>query len=160
MGRAADRLDELGIELPEPPAPAASYQAWRAAGGLVFTAGQVPMVDGELAATGKLGDALTTDEGADLARTAAVNILAIARAALGGLDRVRVAKLTVFVASTPGFTEQHLVANGASELLGDVLGDDGVHARSAVGVPVLPLDSPVEVEAVLGKAAPTPGADD
>lgn len=153
MGSAADRLAELGIELPEPPAPAAAYQAWREAAGLIFTAGQLPMVEGELAATGKVGADLTTQEGAELARAAAVNILAVARAAVGDLDRVRVAKLTVFVASTPDFTEQHLVANGASEFLGDVLGDAGVHARSAVAVPVLPLDSPVEIEAVIEATA-------
>lgn len=149
VGRAAERLAELGIELPEPPEPAAAYQPWREAAGLVFTAGQLPTVGGSLAATGKLGADLTTEQGADLARTAAVNILAVARAALGDLDEVRTVKLTVFVASTPDFTEQHLVANGASELLADVLGEDGVHARSAVAVPVLPLDSPVEIEAVL-----------
>lgn len=149
MGEAADRLAELGIELPEPPAPAAAYRAWREAGGLVFTAGQLPTVEGRLAATGKLGADLSTEEGAELARTAAVNILAVAKAAIGDLDRVRIAKVTVFVASTPDFTEQHLVANGASEFLGEVLGEDGVHARSAVAVPVLPLDSPIEIEAVL-----------
>ena len=150
---ALDRLAALGLTLPAAPAPAAAYQPWaqlpEAAGGLVLTAGQLPVVDGALPRTGKLGDALTTDEGAALARTAALNVLAVAAAALGDLDRVRVVKLTVFVASTPDFTEQHLVANGASEFLADVLGEAGVHARSAVGVPVLPLDSPVEIEAIL-----------
>ncbi|MFA9432877.1 RidA family protein [Egicoccus sp. AB-alg2] len=153
MVGALDRLSELGLELPSAPAPAAAYQPWAqlpdGAGGLVFTAGQLPVVDGVLPRTGKLGADLATDEGAALARTAALNVLAVAAAAIGDLDRVRVVKLTVFVASTPDFTEQHLVANGASELLADVLGDAGVHARSAVGVPVLPLDSPVEVEAIL-----------
>lgn len=144
------RLAELDITLGEPPAPAAAYQAWRSAGGLVFTAGQLPLADGTLPATGKLGAQVTTEEGARLARLAGINVLAVARAAADGdLGRVRVAKLVVYVASDRTFTEQHLVANGASELLGDVLGDDGVHARSAVGVPVLPKDSPVEVEAVL-----------
>lgn len=146
---AEDVLSRLGIELPEPPAPAAAYQPFARAGGLVYTAGQLPLVDGRLPATGKLGDGLATDQGADLARAAAVNVLAVARAAAGSLDRVRVVKLTVFVASTPEFAEQHLVANGASELLGEVLGDDGLHARSAVGVAALPADSPVEVEAIL-----------
>ncbi|GGI02727.1 RidA family protein [Egicoccus halophilus] len=150
---AADRLAELGLSLPDPPAPAAAYEPWsqlpETAGGLVFTAGQLPLVDGSLPRTGKLGAELTTEEGADLARAAALNVLAVAEAALGDLDRVDVVKLTVFVASSPDFTEQHLVANGASTLLADVLGDAGVHARSAVGVPVLPLDSPVEVEAIL-----------
>lgn len=149
MAGADDRLAELGIELPEPPAPAAAYRAWTRAGALVFTAGQLPVVDGELQATGRLGAELDTARGAELARTAAVNILAVARAAAGSLDAVRTVKLTVFVASTPQFVEHHLVANGASELLAEVLGERGVHARSAVGVAALPLDSPVEVEAVL-----------
>lgn len=142
------RLAELGVELPPAPAPAAAYQPYARSGGWVFTAGQLPLVDGALAATGKLGDGLTTEQGADLARQAALNLLAQARAAAGGLAAVRLIKLTVFVASTPGFTEQHLVANGASDFLGEVLGQAGAHARSAVGVAVLPLDSPVEVEAV------------
>jgi enamine deaminase RidA (YjgF/YER057c/UK114 family) len=149
---ATDKLAELGLELPPVPSPAAAYQPWARADELVFTAGQLPVVDGALPRTGKHGRELTTEQGADLARTAALNVLAVAAAALGGLDVVRIVKLTVFVASTPDFTEQHLVANGASDLLGEVLGDDGVHARSAVGVPVLPLDSPVEVEAIVTKA--------
>lgn len=144
-----DRLAELGVELPEPPEPAAVYAPSRKAGDLLFTAGQLPVVDGALPETGKLGSSLTTHQGEELARTAAINLLAVAKAAAGGeLRRVRVVKLTVFVASAPDFVEQHLVANGASRFLGEVLGDEGVHARSAVGVPVLPLDSPVEVEAV------------
>ncbi|MFA9444024.1 RidA family protein [Egicoccus sp. AB-alg6-2] len=150
---AQQRLEELGLELPFAPAPAAAYQPWAqlpdTAGGLVFTAGQLPVVDGTLPRTGKLGADLDTEEGAALARTAALNVLAVAAAAFGDLDRVRVVKVTVFVASSPDFTEQHLVANGASQLLADVLGNAGVHARSAVGVPVLPMDSPVEVEAIL-----------
>jgi enamine deaminase RidA (YjgF/YER057c/UK114 family) len=110
-------------------------------------------VEGALPRTGKLGADLATEEGAALAKRAALNVLAIAReAAEGDLDRVRVLKLTVFVACTPDFTEQHLVANGASDLIGEVLGDAGLHARSAVGVSALPLDSPVEVEAFLALA--------
>ena len=144
-----ERLRALGVELPGPPAPAASYQPWTVAGDLVFTAGQLPLVDGELPRTGRLGDQVTTAEGAELARRAAVNVLAVARAAAGDLRRVRVLKLTVFVASADGYTEQHLVANGASEFIAQVLGDDGLHARSAVGVAWLPLGAPVEVEAVL-----------
>lgn len=143
------RLADRGIDLPQPPAPAAAYQPYLRSGAYVFTAGQLPLVDGALAATGKLGDTLTTAEGAALAKTAAINVLAQARAAAGDLASVRVVKLTVFVASAVTFTEQHLVANGASEFLGDILGDAGVHARSAVGVAVLPLDAPVEVEAVI-----------
>lgn len=149
MSTPSERLAEMGIELPDTPAPAAAYQPWREAGGLVFTAGQLPKVDGELPATGKLGAEVSTEQGAGLARAAAINILAVAQEALGSIDRVRVVKLTVFVASASDFTDQHLVANGASRFLGEVLGEDGLHARSAVGVPALPLDSPVEVEAIL-----------
>jgi enamine deaminase RidA (YjgF/YER057c/UK114 family) len=147
------RLRDLGLVLPPVPAPAAAYQPYVRHGDLVFTAGQLPLVDGALPRTGKLGDEVSTEEGTALAKRAALNVLAIAaEVADGDLDRVRVLKLTVFVASVPAFAEQHLVANGASDLLGEVLGDAGVHARSAVGVPVLPLDSPVEVEAVLSLA--------
>lgn len=149
MATPEQRLAELGIELPRPPAPAAAYQPFVRSGQHVFTAGQLPVVDGRLPVTGKLGEALTTEEGAAQARVAAINVLAVAREAAGELSSVRVVKLTVFVASTPEFVEQHLVANGASELLGEVLGDAGVHARSAVGVPCLPMDGPVEVEAVI-----------
>lgn len=150
MATPDERLAELGVDLPEPPAPAAAYRPWQTAGSLVFTAGQIPVVDGEVTRTGRCGDGLSTAEGADVARTCAINVLAVAKAAADGdLERVRVIKLTVFVASAPGFTEQHLVANGASELIGQVLGDAGLHARSAVGVPSLPLNVPVEVEAVL-----------
>ncbi len=143
------RLAALGLSLPPVPTPAAAYQPYARTGSLVFTAGQLPVVDGELIRTGRLGAELTTDEGADLARAAALNVLAVAAEAAGSLDRVRIVKVVVFVASADGFTEQHLVANGASTLLGEVLGDAGVHARSAVGVPSLPLGAPVEVEAVL-----------
>ena len=149
---ASDRLEALGLSLPQVPAPAAAYQPFATVDGFAFTAGQLPVVDGALPQTGKLGADLSTDEGAQLARTAALNVLAVAAAAFGGLDAVRVVKVTVFVACEPTFTEQHLVANGASELLGDVLGDQGVHARSAVGVASLPKDAPVEVEAVLVRA--------
>jgi enamine deaminase RidA (YjgF/YER057c/UK114 family) len=149
VSTADARLQELGLVLPPAPKPAASYQPWAQAGELVYTAGQLPVVGGALPRTGKLGTDLTTEEGAELARTAALNVLAVAAEAFEGLDAVRVVKLTVFVASAPSFVEQHLVANGASDLLASVLGDAGVHARSAVGVPVLPLDSPVEVEAIL-----------
>lgn len=159
MTTPADRLDELGIELPDAPEPAAAYAPWSTAGRLIFTAGQIPVVEGRLPVTGRLGAELDTEEGSRQARRAAVNLLAVARAAAGSLGSIRVVKLTVFVASAPTFTEQHLVANGASLLLADVLGDDGVHARSAVATPSLPLDSPVEVEAVLERtdAEPDPG---
>lgn len=151
---ASERLAALGLELPAVPTPAAAYQPYAVSGALVLTAGQLPIVDGSLAMTGKLGDTISTEEGLELARTAGLNVLAIAAAAAGDLERVRVVKLTVFVASVPSFTEQHLVANGASNLIGEVLGDRGVHARSAVGVAALPLDSPVEVEALLEVVGP------
>jgi enamine deaminase RidA (YjgF/YER057c/UK114 family) len=142
-------LEQLGLTLPPVPAPAAAYRPWSAAGRFVHTAGQLPVVDGRLPATGKVGGEVSVAEAEKLARQCAVNILAIAQDAAGDLERVRVVKLTCFVASTPDFTQQHLVANGASELLAEVLGEDGRHARSAVGVPSLPLDSPVEIEAIL-----------
>ena len=145
----ADRLAELGLTLPPAPTPAAAYVPAVVSGGHVFTAGQLPVVDGALPRTGTCGGALDTEAAQELARTAALNLLAVAGAAVDGdLDRLRLVKLTVFVASTPEFTEQHLVANGASLLLHDVLGDKGVHARSAVGVAALPLDSPVEIEGI------------
>jgi enamine deaminase RidA (YjgF/YER057c/UK114 family) len=146
---ASERLTELGLTLPGVPAPAAAYQPWSRTGQLVYTSGQLPTVDGALPRTGRLGAELTTDEGAELARIAALNVLAVAAEAAGDLDLVRVVKVGVFVACAEGFTEQHLVANGASTLIGDVLGDRGIHARAAVGVPGLPLGSPVEVEAVI-----------
>ena len=146
---AAERLAALGLHLPEVPSPAAAYQPWSRLGALVVTSGQLPVVDGVLPRTGRLGAELATAEGAELARIAGLNVLAVAAAAAGDLDLVRVIRLGVFVACTPEFTEQHLVANGASALIGDVLGEHGIHARSAVGVPSLPLGSPVEVEAVL-----------
>ncbi len=143
------RLAALGIELPEAPAPAATYVPWVRSGALVFTAGQLPLQGGGLLATGKLGGQVALADGQACARACAVNVLAQLQAATGDLARIRrIVKLTVFVASEPGFVEQHLVANGASELLGDVFGDVGSHARSAVGVASLPLDAPVEVEAV------------
>lgn len=147
---ARERLADLGLTLPDVPAPAAAYVPVVRSGRLVQTAGQLPMRDGALPATGKVGDQVDLETAQRLARQAGLNVLAAAASAVDGdLDRLRVLKLTVFVASTPDFTEQHLVANGASNLVGEVLGDNGIHARSAVGVPVLPLDSPVEVEALV-----------
>lgn len=147
---AAQRLAELGETLPEVPSPAAAYVPVSRVDNLLVTAGQLPMVDGSLPQTGKVGDDVELAEAQDLARRAALNVLAVAASAADGdLDRVRIVKLTVFVASAGDFVEQHLVANGASELLGDVLGDNGVHARSAVGVAALPLDAPVEIEAIV-----------
>jgi enamine deaminase RidA (YjgF/YER057c/UK114 family) len=144
-----DRLRDLGIELPPVAAPVASYVPVVVAGGLAFVAGQVPLEDGQPLATGRLGDDLTTDEGAFWARRCALQILAALRAELGSLDRIsRIAKVTVWVASSNTFTEQPKVANGASDLLVEVFGDPGKHARAAVAAPVLPLNAPVEVELI------------
>ncbi|MBX3569348.1 MAG: RidA family protein [Rhizobiaceae bacterium] len=144
------RLATLGITLPAAAAPAANYVPFAQTGNLLFTAGQLPLKDGKLVATGLVGRDLDTAAAKDAARQCAVNVLAQAKAALGALDRIgRVVKITVFVASTPDFIEQHLVANGASDLIVEVLGDAGKHARSAVGTASLPLNAPVEVEAVL-----------
>ncbi len=143
------RLAELGLELPAVAAPLAAYVPAVRTGNLVFTAGQLPMVDGKLVRTGKVGAAVTPEQAAELARIAAFNALA-AVDALVGLDAVtRVVKVVGFVASAPGFTGQPAVINGASTFLGEVFGESGAHARSAVGVSELPLDSPVEVELVV-----------
>ncbi len=144
------RLADLGIALPVAAAPAANYVPFMRSGNLVFTAGQLPLTDGKLAASGLLGRDLDTAAGKEAAKLCAVNVLAQAKAALGGLENIRrIVKITVFVASAPDFTEQHLVANGASDLLVAVLGDAGKHARSAVGTASLPLNAAVEVEAIL-----------
>ena len=150
MTTPEQRLERLGIVLPEGPAPAASYVPFMQSGTLVFTAGQLATAEGELVRTGTLGADLAVEDGIECARQCAVNILAQLKTALGDLQRVRrVVKVTVYVASTPDFVRQHLVANGVSELIGDVLGDAGKHARSAVGVASLPLGSPVEAEAIV-----------
>jgi len=150
VSAVAARLAELGLELPAVAAPAGAYVPAVVTGNLVFTAGQLPFVDGVLPATGKVGAAVTAEDAAALARQAALNALAAAGDAIGSLDRVtRVVKAVVFVNSAPGFTAQPSVANGGSQLLGEVFGDAGRHARSAVGVAELPLDSPVEIELIL-----------
>lgn len=141
------RLAELGIELPSVVPPVAAYIPAKIHGDLVYTSGQLPMVAGALPATGKVGGAVDAADAKTYARQSALNAIAAAAAAVGGVDRLTgVVKVTGFVASVPDFTGQPGVINGASEVLGDVFGDAGRHARSAVGVPVLPLDSPVEVE--------------
>lgn len=143
----AERLAALGLTLPEVVPPLASYQPAVRSGAYVFTSGQLPMVDGKLAATGKVGAEVSPEQARDLARICALNALAAVRSVAGDLDRIaRVVKVVGFVASAPDFTGQPAVVNGASDLLGELLGDKGVHARSAVGVAVLPLDAPVEVE--------------
>jgi enamine deaminase RidA (YjgF/YER057c/UK114 family) len=147
-----DRLAQLGLELPPVPHPAGAYVPARVHGDLVYTAGQLPLVSGVLPATGKVGDGrglVSAADAYDYARLCALNAIAAAADAAGGIDRLSgVLKVTGFVSSVPEFTGQPGVINGASELLGDVFGEAGRHARSAVGVPVLPLDSPVEVEVV------------
>lgn len=141
-----ERLEALGLVLPEVAAPAANYIVSRQVGQVVYVAGQVPFVDGRLPVTGKLGDAVGLEEGQRQARVATLNALAAGAQAVGSLSRLVVCHLMVFVASTPDFVEQHLVANGASDLLADVLGDAGKHPRTAIAVPCLPLDAPVEVQ--------------
>ncbi len=145
-----DRLAALGLALPPVPAPAAAYVPAVRHGDLVIVSGQLPLRDGALLTTGLVGADVTQDEAAELARVCALNALAAAAAVAGGLDAIAaVLRVGVFVASAEGFTTQHLVANGASQLLGEVLGPGSVHARAAVGVARLPLDAPVEVEAML-----------
>ena len=149
MTSPSARLHELGLTPPSVAAPAGSYVPARRSGALVFTAGQLPLVGDSLPATGKVGAEITPEQGYDLARTCALNALA-AVDALVGLDAVAgVVKVVGFVASAPGFTGQPGVLNGASELLADVFGEAGRHARSAVGVAELPLGAPVEVELVV-----------
>lgn len=149
MPTPEERLAALGLSLPSAPAPAAAYVPVTRAGEWVFTAGQIPVVNGRPTATGKVGAEVDFDSAVAAARTCALNVLAQLKAAAGDLSRVtQVVKVTVYVASAPSFTRQHEVANGASALLGEVLGDAGAHARAAVGVAALPLDVPVEVDAI------------
>ena len=144
------RLAELGITIPDAPAPAANYLPFTVSGNLVFVAGQVPFVDGKLTATGHVGDNATVEDGYAQARICAINLIAQLKVACGGdLDRVRrVVKLGGFVASTPDFTGQPGVINGASDLMVEVFGDAGKHARFAVGASVLPLGCLVEVDGI------------
>jgi enamine deaminase RidA (YjgF/YER057c/UK114 family) len=145
-----DRLAELGLTLPPVAAPVAAYVPAVRSGDLVWTSGQLPLVDGKLVATGKVGVDVDPEAAKDLARICALNALAAVASVTDNLDAIRrVVKVVGFVASDPSFTGQPGVVNGASELLGDVFGDAGRHARSAVGVAALPLDAPVEVEVVV-----------
>ena len=149
-----DRLAAAGLTLPPVPAPAAAYVPAIRHGDLVVVSGQLPLRDGVLLATGLVGTDVTQDDAAELARVCALNALAAAASVAGGLDAIAsVLRVGVFVAGADGFAAQHLVANGASQLFGDVLGPDAVHARAAVGVARLPLDAPVEVEAMMTVAA-------
>jgi enamine deaminase RidA (YjgF/YER057c/UK114 family) len=144
------KLAELGLELPSVATPAGAYVPAVISGNLVFTAGQIPLVDGSLMATGKVGNEISPEFAKEIAQRCALNALAAVKSVIGDLARVkRVVKVVGFVASTPEFTGQPGVLNGASELLGKVFGDAGLHARSAVGVASLPLDAPVEVELIV-----------
>ena len=150
MAHPEERLADLGLAVPEVPKPVAVYVPAVRSGNLVFTSGQLPMRSGELMQTGKVGGDVSPEEAVECAQQCALNAIAAVKAELGDLELVkRVVKVVVFVASTPDFTGQPQVANGASELFGSAFAEAGVHARSAVGVPVLPLDAPVEVELVV-----------
>jgi enamine deaminase RidA (YjgF/YER057c/UK114 family) len=145
-----ERLAELGLSIPEVAKPVAAYVPAVRTGDLVYTSGQLPLSQGTLMATGKVGAEVTPEDAQACARQCALNALAAVKAEIGDLGAIkRIVKVVAFVASTPDFTGQPGVANGASELLGDVFGPVGQHARSAVGVPVLPLDAPVEVEIIV-----------
>ncbi|THV25287.1 RidA family protein [Peteryoungia ipomoeae] len=145
------RLSAAGITLPEAAAPAANYVPFVVSGNLLYLSGQLPIEGGKIAVTGLLGTDVSLEDGQRAAKLCAVNILAQAKAALGGdLGRItRVIKLNGFVASAPGFVEQHLVINGASNLIAEILGDAGKHARAAVGMAALPLNAAVEIDAIM-----------
>ncbi|HEY0641112.1 MAG TPA: RidA family protein [Pseudonocardiaceae bacterium] len=145
----SDRLAELGIDLPAVVPPVAAYVPATRVGSLVYTSGQLPMVDGALVATGKVGAGVSAEDAKAMARTCALNALAAVHGLVGIDAVVRVVKVVGFVASAEGFTGQPGVINGASELFGEVFGDAGAHARSAVGVAELPLGAPVEVEVIV-----------
>jgi enamine deaminase RidA (YjgF/YER057c/UK114 family) len=146
---ATERLAALGLTLPPVVTPLAAYVPAVRVGSFVYVSGQVPVADGKLLGVGKVGDAVSAEEAAGLARACALNAVAAAAGAAGGLDEIRrIVKVTGFVASAPGFNGQPQVINGASELLIGVFGEDGRHARSAIGVAELPLDAPVEVELI------------
>jgi len=149
MSSVDDRLAELGLAVPPVPAPVAVYVPAVRTGSYVYTSGQLPLKDGQLILTGKVGGEVSAEEAYDCARQCALNAIAAVSSQVDLDAVVRVVKATVFVASTPDFTGQPGVANGASELFGAAFGDAGTHARSAVGVPVLPLDAPVEVELIV-----------
>ena len=150
MTHPEERLAELGLSVPEVAKPVAVYVPAVRSGDHVFTSGQLPMKAGELMMTGKVGGDVSAEDAVACAQQCGLNAIAAVKAQVGDLAKVkRVVKVVCFVASTPDFTGQPQVANGVSELLGSVFGDAGVHARSAVGVPVLPLDAPVEVEIIV-----------
>ena len=146
---ATERLAELGLTLPDPPAPVAAFQPFVRHGDVVYTSGQIATRQGQLVSSGRIDNEGDIERGREAARACALNILAQLKAAAGDLDDIeRVLKLTVFVASGPEFTQQPQVADAASRLIIDVLAEAGAHARSAIGVAALPLDTPVEIEAI------------
>jgi enamine deaminase RidA (YjgF/YER057c/UK114 family) len=150
MTTPEERLTELGLSIPEVAKPVAAYVPAVRSGSWVYTSGQLPLRSGQLITTGKVGGEVTADQAVECAQQCALNALAAVKAVVGDLSEiVRVVKVVAFVASVPDFTGQPAVANGASELIGAVFGDIGQHARSAVGVAVLPLDAPVEVELIV-----------
>lgn len=150
VSSASARLAELGLQLPPVAAPVAAYVPALRAGGLVYSSGQLPSVAGQLVATGKVGAEVSAEKAADCARTAVLNALAAVSEQAGGIDEIeRIVRVVIYVASAPDFTGQPQVGNGASAVLGDIFGEAGRHARSAVGVAVLPLDAPVEIELVV-----------
>lgn len=151
MGETIEkRLSEMGVTLPAAAAPAANYVPFVRSGNLLFPSGQLPIKDGKLAVTGLLGRDLDVAAGKEAARLCAINILAQAKAALGDLEKIRrLVKINIYVASSPDFTEQHLVGNGASDFFAEVLGERGKHARVAVGMAALPLNAAVEIESIL-----------
>jgi enamine deaminase RidA (YjgF/YER057c/UK114 family) len=150
MGAVEGRLAELGLSVPDVAKPVASYVPAVRSGSFVYTSGQLPMRSGELITSGKVGGSVSPEDAATCAQQCALNAIAAVKAEIGDLDSVkRVVKVVCFVSSEPDFTGQPQVANSASDLLGKAFGEAGVHARSAVGVPVLPLDSPVEVEIIV-----------
>jgi enamine deaminase RidA (YjgF/YER057c/UK114 family) len=145
----AERLKQMGLTLPPAPAPVGAYVPYVRSGNLVFTSGQLPMQDGKLTATGKVGGGVSLEQAAEAARVAVLNAVAQVTAAAGGINNIlRIVRLGVFVNSADGFTDQPKVANGASGLLVDIFGDAGKHARSAVGVNELPLNAAVEIEMI------------
>jgi enamine deaminase RidA (YjgF/YER057c/UK114 family) len=150
MSQIEQKIFELGFSLPETAKPLAAYIPAVQSGNLVFTSGQLPMIEGSLAETGKVGGSVSPERAKELATVCALNALAAVKTVIGDLDKIkRIVKVVGFVSSTPEFSGQPGVVNGASEFLGAVFGDKGIHARSAVGVAVLPLDAPVEIELIV-----------
>ncbi len=150
MSQIEQRIIDLGFLLPETAKPLAAYIPAVQSGNLVFTSGQLPMIAGSLAETGKVGGSVSPERAKELATVCALNALAAVKTVIGDLDKIkRIVKVVGFVSSTPEFSGQPAVVNGASEFLGEVFGEKGIHARSAVGIAVLPLDAPVEIELIV-----------